>query len=168
MIIWINGSFGSGKTSVAQALNKLIDKSAVYDPEEVGQFIRANVFDGDAYSDFQDHPLWTDLNYRSLKYMAQKQDTCIIVPMTLVNDEYYNAIVRRLRANNVEVEMFTLLASKTILHSRLLARGDEAGSWAFNQLDRCIRVLNHERFGTHINSEQYNVNEIARLIYETI
>ena len=36
MIIWINGAFGSGKTNVAYELNRRIESSYVYDPEEIG------------------------------------------------------------------------------------------------------------------------------------
>lgn len=36
MIIWINGSFGVGKTSTAELLKKELDNSIMYDPEEIG------------------------------------------------------------------------------------------------------------------------------------
>ena len=36
MIIWINGSFGSGKTQAAYELNKRIENSFVFDPENAG------------------------------------------------------------------------------------------------------------------------------------
>lgn len=39
MILWINGAFGSGKSSVAAELFKGIQKSFVYDPEYVGYFL---------------------------------------------------------------------------------------------------------------------------------
>ena len=32
MILWINGAFGSGKSSVAEELSKKVGKSFVYDP----------------------------------------------------------------------------------------------------------------------------------------
>ena len=31
MVIWLNGAFGSGKSSVAEAINKRIHKSFVFD-----------------------------------------------------------------------------------------------------------------------------------------
>lgn len=41
MMIWINGSFGVGKTTIASDLkNKIsIDKSIIYDPEEIGEVL---------------------------------------------------------------------------------------------------------------------------------
>ena len=43
MIIWINGSFGVGKTSTAEVLKNELDKSVIYDPEEIGGFL-SNMF----------------------------------------------------------------------------------------------------------------------------
>ena len=43
MIIWLNGAFGSGKTTAAFELNKRLSKSFVYDPENLGSFIRHNI-----------------------------------------------------------------------------------------------------------------------------
>ena len=39
MIIWINGCFGVGKTTVAGRLKEKIDNSIIYDPEKVGIFL---------------------------------------------------------------------------------------------------------------------------------
>ncbi|MBQ9717880.1 MAG: tunicamycin resistance protein, partial [Clostridia bacterium] len=36
MILWINGTFGSGKTQTAAELHRRIPDSFVYDPENVG------------------------------------------------------------------------------------------------------------------------------------
>ncbi|MCW6093420.1 hypothetical protein LAV60_09570 [Clostridium sporogenes] len=36
MIIWINGSFGIGKTTISNELNKKIINSFIYDPEMAG------------------------------------------------------------------------------------------------------------------------------------
>ena len=40
MIIMINGAFGSGKTSAADALQPRIENSMIYDPEEIGYMVR--------------------------------------------------------------------------------------------------------------------------------
>ena len=63
MIIMINGSFGVGKTSVANCLVKNIKNSMLYDPEEVG-FLLRNIIPGEIMhdeaktGDFQDLILW--------------------------------------------------------------------------------------------------------------
>ncbi|MDY0393289.1 AAA family ATPase [Virgibacillus halophilus] len=40
MIIMINGAFGVGKTTVANRLQKELDNSMIFDPEEVGFMLR--------------------------------------------------------------------------------------------------------------------------------
>ncbi len=39
MIIWLNGSFGVGKTTIAYKLKEKINNSIIYDPEEIGTFL---------------------------------------------------------------------------------------------------------------------------------
>ena len=36
VIIWINGGFGAGKTTLAQELHRRLPDAVVYDPEDVG------------------------------------------------------------------------------------------------------------------------------------
>ncbi|GLI84134.1 hypothetical protein ANABIO32_18340 [Rossellomorea marisflavi] len=40
MIIMINGAFGAGKTTLANALCKELPGSMIFDPEEVGYMLR--------------------------------------------------------------------------------------------------------------------------------
>ena len=42
MILWLNGSFGAGKTTVAHELQRRLPDAFVYDPENVGYFLRKN------------------------------------------------------------------------------------------------------------------------------
>ncbi|MDR3598044.1 hypothetical protein [Clostridium sp.] len=39
MIIWINGAFGSGKSTIAELLHSKIELSHIYDSEQVGYFL---------------------------------------------------------------------------------------------------------------------------------
>jgi predicted kinase len=36
MIIWINGGFGAGKTTLAEELHRRLPEAVVYNPEDVG------------------------------------------------------------------------------------------------------------------------------------
>ena len=72
MILWINGAFGSGKSSVAEAINKMASPSFVYDPEQVGYFFW-HVFPDEMKrkGNFQHIEMWREFNYRMLKYIAE-------------------------------------------------------------------------------------------------
>ena len=60
MIIWLNGTFGCGKTSTAAELHSLVPSSRVFDPEAVGYMLQPNLADHPA-SDFQHWPPWRPL-----------------------------------------------------------------------------------------------------------
>ncbi|WMJ89248.1 hypothetical protein [Anaerocolumna sp. MB42-C2] len=70
MIIWINGTFGVGKTTVSNELHKKLKDSFVYDPEKAGEFIWNNSPDCISWKgDFQDILMCRDFNYQMLKYI---------------------------------------------------------------------------------------------------
>ncbi|WP_027086108.1 AAA family ATPase [Cohnella panacarvi] len=164
MIIWINGAFGSGKTTVAHELHRRIPDSHVYDPENVGYFIWKNAPKSFNQGDFQDFPQWRSMNYDMLKMISDRFDGPIIVPMTLVNPQYFGEIVGRLRADGADVRHFALLASRETLLKRLRKRGDRSDSWPARQIDRCAASLSGELFGHHIHTDHRTVEEVAERI----
>jgi len=169
MIIWINGAFGSGKTTAAYELNRRLPESFVYDPENVGYFIRRNAPAPFSKGDFQDIPLWREMNYKLIGLIAADYAGTLIVPMTLVNPAYYGEIVGRLAADGLDIRHFILYASREELLRRLrfrisrFARGD---TFAVRSIDRCLysfdNLITEEKIDTeHMNVDDA-VNEIAR------
>ncbi len=56
MIIWINGPFGAGKTTLAERLRDRRSKSLIFDPEEIGFVVKETV-PMPASGDYQGSPL---------------------------------------------------------------------------------------------------------------
>jgi hypothetical protein len=58
VIIWINGGFGAGKTTLAEELHRRLPDAVVYNPEDVGlmlwKWMRPD-------GDFQHLPSWREL-----------------------------------------------------------------------------------------------------------
>lgn len=160
MILWINGAFGSGKTTVAYELNRRIPNSFVYDPENVGYFIRKNAPKQILKQDFQDHAIWREINFSVLQTINSEYNGIIIVPMTIVKTQYFDEIINKLSSNGVEVHHFTLLANRETLLKRLKSRGDHKNSWPAKQIDRCISSLSQEMFKTHIHTDRLTIEEI--------
>ncbi|ANS74411.1 tunicamycin resistance protein [Paenibacillus yonginensis] len=161
MILWINGAFGSGKTTVSYELNRKLPNSFVYDPENAGYFIRNNTPKSIWKEDFQDHEIWREINFSLLQQLSREYDGMIIVPMTLVNPQYFNEIVQRLRSEGVQVVHFTLFANRETLLKRLKSRGDHRNSWPAQQIDRCIEGLSQDLFNIHIHTDDLTVDEIV-------
>ncbi|MFK7693241.1 AAA family ATPase [Paenibacillus sp. HJGM_3] len=164
MILWINGAFGSGKTTISYELKRRIPNSFVYDPENVGYFIRKNVPKQILKDDFQDHVIWREINFSILQTISDEFPGIIIVPMTIVNPQYFNEIIDKLRSSGVEVNHFTLLANRETLLKRLKSRGDNENSWPANQIDRCISGLSQDLFKVHIQTDNLTTEEIINYI----
>ncbi|MDP4091253.1 MAG: AAA family ATPase [Bacillota bacterium] len=165
MIIWINGAFGAGKTQTAFELNRRIENSFVYDPENLGFFINKNIPSSiKNKGDFQDYEVWRELNFSLIKYIEEKYDGVLIIPMTIVNPKYYNEIVGSLQEHGVAVKHYALIASKATLLKRLKSRGDGADSWPAQQIDRCLEGLSNEVFQHHINTENMSIEDVVEEI----
>lgn len=168
MIIWINGAFGSGKTSTALELHRRLPQSHVFDPEEAGFYIRDNVPKEIAKSDFQDYPMWREINYHMLYHLSQAYEGAVIVPMTIVDPLYFEEIVGRLRTQQVPVHHFTIWAEKETLQKRLQKRGEGKGSWPEQQIERCLTGLSHECFETRIPSDQMSIEQQVEWIADKL
>ena len=58
MLIWLNGPFGVGKTSTAEALIKRLPCAALFDPEPVASMLRHLLRSVEPVDDFQDLAAW--------------------------------------------------------------------------------------------------------------
>ena len=171
MIIWINGTFGAGKTTTAKKLNRKLPNSFVYDPENVGYFIRRNTNGLFADVDFQNIPLWREMNYKILRMISEKYDGVIIVPMTLVNPEYYNEIVERLIRDGVEINHYILYVKPEEVKRRLRRRRmrmlfTRNTDFELAALDRCVYAFDNLITDTKIYTEGMSVNSVAEKIAE--
>lgn len=133
MIIWLNGTFGSGKTSTAERLAALVPNSRVIDPETVGQLLRANLSDQYIF-DFQDWAAWRPLVAATLVEIARMTGQHLIVPQTVLKRDYLEQIFAPLRAAELEVFHVVLDAADALLRSRIELSG-EGNEWRLAHLD---------------------------------
>lgn len=161
MIIWVNGAFGSGKTQTAYELQRRISDSFIYDPENVGFFIRKNIPAEVKKNDFQDYPMWREINYTMLKHINNHYEGTIIIPMTIVNPQYFEEIVGRLRSDRITINHFVLCATKEVLQKRLRSRGERKNSWAEQQIDRCVEGLSDRIFEQRIDTNKLTIEDVV-------
>lgn len=164
MIIWVNGAFGAGKTQTAHELKRRIPKSIIYDPEQVGYFINKNIPKELTKGDFQHHEIWREFNFKTLKYIHSHFNGTIIVPMTIVNPQYYEEIIVHLKDEGIDVHHFVLEASKEILQRRLKSRFEKKNSWPEQQIERCLAGLAHPVFEGHIDTNDLTTEQVAETI----
>ena len=165
MIIWLNGSFGVGKTTIAENLKEKMTNSIIYDPEKVGMFLYKTL--PEKKDDFQDYELWRTINYEMLKEL-DKQNEVIIVPMTITNLQYYNEIVGKLQKDGIKILHFILTANKESIISRLNNR-DNSTEWAYNQVDRCVTAFQGDSFnGQKIDTNNKSIDETCSCLMKLI
>lgn len=169
MIIWINGSFGVGKTETANALHEILPKSHIYDPEQVGYFLWDNFPDEmKRKGDFQDIDIWRSINYDVIKHISHNFDGYIIIPMTIVDPRYYRQIIGRLISDDIKVYHFILTAPKDTVTQRLKNRGEQDNSWAEQQIEKCLKAFENDIHGIKIDTDLISIADTAKLIVNNI
>ena len=167
MIIWLNGAFGAGKTTAAFELCRRLPDSFVYDPENVGFFLRKNMPPVCHTPDFQDMPLWRSFNFQLLKELHAHYNGPVIVPMTLVSPAYHQEILGRLADEDVPVSHIILSARRETIHKRLKKRslgrlGSE--SFAVEAIGRCQDFFDRHEAGSKIMTDGLSVSEVVEEI----
>lgn len=161
MIVWINGAFGSGKTQTAHELLRRLDGAFLYDPENVGFFLRKNEPRELTAENFQDEPLWRSMNRDMLLHLSQRFGGTILVPMTLVNEGYYDELIGELRRQGADVKHFVLCAREGTIRKRLHSRLEGKNSWAARQLPACLTALESPVFENRIWTDGLSIPEVA-------
>ncbi|WP_037676083.1 NUDIX hydrolase [Streptomyces griseus] len=123
-VVWINGAFGAGKTTTARELIELIPNSTLFDPEVIGGALPyllppkrlAEV------GDYQDLPIWRRLVIDTAAAMLAELGGTLVVPMTLLRQDYRDEIFGGLAARRIPVRHILLTPAETILRERIRGR----------------------------------------------
>ncbi|RDG36010.1 NUDIX hydrolase [Streptomyces corynorhini] len=124
MIVWINGAFGAGKTSTARELVDLLPNCTLYDPELTGAGLEQLVPQKRLaeVSDVQDLPIWRRLVVDTAAALLAEVGGVLVVPMTLLRQEYRDEIFGGLAARRIPVRHVLLATDETILLKRIAGR----------------------------------------------
>ena len=128
MLIWLNGPFGVGKTSLAAALTKL-SGFPLFDPEDVGYLLRDAM--PDSPNDFQDLPAWRRLVPAFAAELSQPGAAPLIVVQSVLNEGYWAEIEERLAGRGVTVVHVVVHAEPDILLERIANDIYEVGARAW-------------------------------------
>jgi hypothetical protein len=165
-VIWINGSFSTGKTTVANVLVERIPGSFLFDPEVIGAVLRDHLVPPSIYlGDFQDLRLWRSFTRETILDAAERSEHVIVVPMTIARPDYFDEIIGGIRAR-VPLQHFTLMASRETILRREASRSDDTDDWAAKTVDRVLPELAKSRYAKHIDAETQSPETIAAQILE--
>ncbi|MGQ0717993.1 MAG: hypothetical protein ACT4NP_11925 [Pseudonocardiales bacterium] len=91
MIVWLNGTFGVGKTTTAKALVALLPDSRIFDPERVG-FMLGHVLTTEQVDDFQDWRPWRELVIATARQVLNYVGGTLVVPQSVLVCQYWREI----------------------------------------------------------------------------
>ena len=168
MIIWLNGPFGVGKTTLANLLHQEIPNSILYDPELLGDFFQENLPKAVCPEDFQDYPIWRQTTVQIIRDLATKTGQVIIVPMTVFKKEYCQEIIEQGLIEDMCVQHYILVAEKETILDRLNKRTQENNNWALKHLDNCLQAFEDQIPGRKIDTGGLTVDEIAEIVLEDL
>jgi hypothetical protein len=132
VIIWLNGTFGCGKTSTAAKLHSLVPSSRVFDPETAGYMLQPNLADHPA-SDFQHWPPWRPLVVATATELTRFTGQHLIAPQTILVRAYREQIFAGLRDAGLDVFHIVLDADDEVLRQRIQGSA-EAQAWRLDHL----------------------------------
>ncbi|MEM8924228.1 MAG: AAA family ATPase [Actinomycetota bacterium] len=118
MIVWINGTFGVGKTTTAQAVRDATGWR-LFDPEHVGYFL-AGHFRDQEIADFQDLPPWRALVPAVAEEILRHtgHDAMLAVQTVLVED-YWRELAAGFAGRGIPVHHVVLDCAEAELRRRI-------------------------------------------------
>lgn len=145
MIIWLNGTFGVGKTTTARGVVGHLPCARIFDPEEVG-YMLAQVMVHEPVDDFQDRPLWRALVVKNATGIVEYAKGTLVVPMTVLRQEYAQEIFSGLAGEKIPYLHVLLHAEEEELRRRIAESDEHPGNPAASEGTRKWRYAKLEAY----------------------
>lgn len=135
MIIWLNGTFGAGKTTTARHLVGALSDARIFDPEYVGSMVAEQLRDRE-FTDFQQLAPWRSLVPSVMDEISRFTGQSLIAPQTVLVADYWRELRERFMDYSLDVLHVLLHVDPGTLAARI--RADEverqASRWRLDHL----------------------------------
>jgi broad-specificity NMP kinase len=169
VIIWLNGTFGVGKTTAAELICDRT-KWRMFDPEHVGYMLAANLRDIE-FNDFQHLPPW-----RSLVPAVAKQiqhftgSPALVAVQTVLVEGYWNELKSNLVDHGLRVFHVLLDCDADELRRRIQADEVErqAEEWRFDHIPKfhAAREWLTRSADTVVDTTHITPEDVAQLVVD--
>jgi predicted kinase len=171
LVVFVNGAFGIGKTTVARLLRARLPGGALYDLELLGLVLRrvpAFVpLEGRGSDDFQDLALWRRGSLRGIRVVRALRRT-VIVPMAFSNLAYLRELTAGVARFDARVRHFCLPAPFAVVRARLEERGldptSPAGAGQLRRAAECCAAHAASGFSEQTATEDASPADVAAAI----
>lgn len=165
MVIFINGSFGIGKTTVARLLVRQLAHGVLFDPEPIGVVLMGLTRTWRRVDDFQDLRIWRYTAAQLIGALSRVRGA-VVVPIAFTNVSYLRELVSHARRRDGATFHFCLTAPLSVVRERLRARETPRGpsEWQLRRSAECCEVHGAPEFAEQIATEARSPHEIAQEI----
>ncbi|MFE7749529.1 AAA family ATPase [Streptomyces sp. NPDC057428] len=136
MIIWLNGTFGVGKTTTAGELTARLPGARLFDAEKVGEML-GHVL-GRPERDFQDWQPWRGLVVETARQLLDFVGGTLVVTQTVLREGYWQELSGGLAEAGIPVHHFVLHTDDGTLVHRITTDtkpdSRNAGQWRLDHL----------------------------------
>ena len=169
MIVWIDGAYGAGKSTLAEQLHRLLPNSFVFDAESVGNAVRDNMPHEVYYCEiFEGYDLWFQVCRELLAALTARFDGVVLVPMTLIRQDSFAKFAVPLRERGIEIVHVLLESSKELIHDRILERGEDEDCWCMRHIDDCLSAQRRYKDVVRISSLGQTADELAGEVIQAL
>jgi AAA domain len=161
VIVWLNGPFGVGKTTVAAELVRRRPAARAYDPEKLGWVLNRTV--GVFHpGDYQHLRLWRRGTVTGATLRARRVDP-LIVPMSVLRRGHVEELLGGLRRRGHEVRHVLLDASPDVLVERIEAdQVPDPRVWRLDTVGAYLSARPGLRaLGDVVNTDELSPGEVA-------
>ena len=161
MIVWLNGPFGVGKTTVAAELVRRLPGARTFDPERLGWALKrtVGVF---RPGDYQHLRLWRQGTIVGASRRARGSGA-LIVPMTVLCRAHLDELLQGLRGRGHDVRHILLDASPDVLVERIEQDGvPDPRVWRLDNLGTYLTARRGlESYGAVVDTDDLTPSEVA-------
>lgn len=141
MIVWLNGTFGAGKTTTAALLEDALP-ARVFDAEHIG-FLLTPIIGDIPCTDFKEWDPWRGLTIETARQVLDFVGGTLLIPQSVLQRPYWTELMDGFAKASIPVHAFTLHADRDAFEERVRADTVESGAlqWRLDHRETYERAL---------------------------